>query len=73
MEEKVQTVAGPEQTVPQNTDRCDLDRTDTGRRKYIILGISALLIFTVSSNFLIIAAFVACMVIFVFPLFYSAQ
>ena len=37
--------------------------------KYIILGISALLIFTVSSNFLIIAAFAACMVIFVFPLF----
>ena len=37
--------------------------------KYIVLGISALLIFTVSNNFLIIAAFVACMVIFVFPLF----
>lgn len=37
--------------------------------KYIILGISALLIFTVSSNFLIIAAFAACMIIFVFPLF----
>lgn len=37
--------------------------------KYIILGISALLIFTVSSNFLIIAGFTACMVIFVFPLF----
>lgn len=37
--------------------------------KYIILGISALLIFTVSSNFLMIAAFAACMVIFVFPLF----
>lgn len=37
--------------------------------KYIILAISALLIFTVSSNFLIIAAFAACMVIFVFPLF----
>ena len=37
--------------------------------KYVILGISALLIFTVSSNFLIIAAFAACMVIFVFPLF----
>ena len=37
--------------------------------KYIIIGISALLIFTVSNNFLIIAAFVACMVIFVFPLF----
>lgn len=37
--------------------------------KYIILGISALLIFTVNSNFLIIAGFVACMIIFVFPLF----
>ena len=37
--------------------------------KYIILGISALLIFTVSSNFLIIAAFATCMIIFVFPLF----
>lgn len=37
--------------------------------KYIVLLISALLIFTVSSNFLIIAAFAACMVIFVFPLF----
>lgn len=37
--------------------------------KYVILGISALLIFTVSSHFLIIAAFCACMVIFVFPLF----
>ncbi len=37
--------------------------------KYIILGISALLIFSVNSNFLIIAAFAACMVIFVFPLF----
>ncbi len=37
--------------------------------KYIIIGISALLIFTVSNNFLVLAAFVACMVIFVFPLF----
>ncbi len=37
--------------------------------KYIIIGISALLIFTVSTNFLIIAAFAACMVIFVYPLF----
>lgn len=37
--------------------------------KYIILGISALLIFAVSTNFLIWAAFAACMVIFVFPLF----
>jgi len=37
--------------------------------KYIILGISALLIFTVNTNFLVIAAFMACMVIFVFPLF----
>lgn len=37
--------------------------------KYLILGISALLIFSVSSHFLIIAAFAACMAIFVFPLF----
>lgn len=37
--------------------------------KYIVLGISALLIFTVNNNFLIIAAFCACMVIFVYPLF----
>ncbi len=37
--------------------------------KYIILGISGLLILTVSTNFLIIAAFAACMIIFVFPLF----
>lgn len=37
--------------------------------KYIIIAISAVLIFTVNSNFLIIAGFAACMVIFVFPLF----
>ncbi|MDD6039404.1 MAG: fused MFS/spermidine synthase [bacterium] len=37
--------------------------------KYMILGISAVLIFSVNSNFLIIAGFAACMVIFVFPLF----
>jgi len=37
--------------------------------KYIVLGISALLIFAVNTNFLIWAAFAACMVIFVFPLF----
>ena len=37
--------------------------------KYIIIGISALIIFTVNSNFLVIAAFAACMVVFVFPLF----
>ncbi|MCM1174765.1 MAG: fused MFS/spermidine synthase [Blautia sp.] len=37
--------------------------------KYIIIGISAALVFTISSNFLIWAAFLACMVIFVFPLF----
>ena len=37
--------------------------------KYIILGISALLVFTVNSNLLIWAAFLTCMVIFVFPLF----
>ncbi len=37
--------------------------------KYIILGISAVMIFSVSSNYLIWAAFAACMLIFVFPLF----
>ncbi len=37
--------------------------------KYVILGVSALLIFTVSTNFLVVAAFAACMVLFVFPLF----
>ncbi len=37
--------------------------------KYVILGISALLIFTVNSHFLIIAAFASCIVVFVFPLF----
>ncbi|MCD8301246.1 MAG: fused MFS/spermidine synthase [Clostridiales bacterium] len=37
--------------------------------KYVILGISAVMIFSVNSNFLIWAAFVACMVLFVFPLF----
>lgn len=37
--------------------------------KYVVLGVSALLIFSVSTNFLIVAAFVSCMVIFVFPLF----
>lgn len=37
--------------------------------KYIILGISAVLLFSVNSNFLIWAAFAACMVVFVFPLF----
>ncbi len=37
--------------------------------KYIIIGISAVLVFSINNNFLIIAAFAACMVIFVFPLF----
>lgn len=37
--------------------------------KYIILGIAGLLVVTINTNFLIIAAFLACMVIFVFPLF----
>lgn len=37
--------------------------------KYIIVGISGLMIFAVNSNLLIWAAFTACMVIFVFPLF----
>ena len=37
--------------------------------KYVILGVSGLLILTVDTNFLVLAAFTACMVIFVFPLF----
>ena len=37
--------------------------------KYIIVGISALLIFSVNNHFLIWAAFLACMALFVFPLF----
>ena len=37
--------------------------------KYVILGVSGLLIFTVSTNFLVIAAFLSCMLLFVFPLF----
>lgn len=37
--------------------------------KMVILGVSALLIVTVSTNLLIWAAFLACMIIFVFPLF----
>ena len=37
--------------------------------KYIIIGISGLLVFTISNQFLVIAAFLSCMIIFVFPLF----
>ena len=37
--------------------------------KYLIIGIAAILIFTVNTGFLVVAAFAACMVIFVFPLF----
>ena len=37
--------------------------------KYLIMGITGLLIVTISTNFLVIAAFVSCMLIFVFPLF----
>ena len=37
--------------------------------KYVIVGISAVMIFAVNSNLLIWAAFAACMVVFVFPLF----
>ena len=37
--------------------------------KYIIIAISGLVIFTVNANFLVIAAFVSAMVVFVFPLF----
>ena len=37
--------------------------------RYLIIGISGVLVLTVNTNFLIIAAFASCMVIFVFPLF----
>lgn len=37
--------------------------------KYIILLISGLLVLTVNNNFLILAGFITCMVLFVFPLF----
>lgn len=37
--------------------------------KYIIMAISAVLVLTISNNFLIWAAFLACMIIFAFPLF----
>ena len=37
--------------------------------KFVILGISAVLVVTVSTNFLIYAAFITCMIVFVFPLF----
>ncbi len=37
--------------------------------KYIIIAISAVVIFAVNSNFLVIAAFATCMIVFVFPLF----
>ena len=37
--------------------------------KYVIIGIAGVLIFSINSNFLIWAAFAACMVVFVLPLF----
>ncbi len=37
--------------------------------KYLIILISGLLVLTINTNFLIIAAFISCMIIFVFPLF----
>ena len=37
--------------------------------KYVIVGISALVIFPVNANYLIIAAFATCLIVFVFPLF----
>ena len=37
--------------------------------KYVILGVSALLVLAVNVNFLIWAAFASCMIVFVFPLF----
>ena len=37
--------------------------------KLVIIGVSALLIVTINTNFLIWAAFLSCMIVFVFPLF----
>lgn len=37
--------------------------------KYVILGISGVLVLAVNTNFLIWAAFLTCMIVFVFPLF----
>ncbi len=37
--------------------------------KFVILGICGLLVVTISTNFLIWASFLACMIVFVFPLF----
>ncbi|MBQ1518691.1 MAG: fused MFS/spermidine synthase [Ruminococcus sp.] len=37
--------------------------------KFVIAGIAGLLVLTVSTNFLIWAAFLTCMIVFVFPLF----
>ena len=37
--------------------------------KMVIVGISALLVVTISTNFLIWAAFLSCMIVFVYPLF----
>lgn len=37
--------------------------------KYLILAISSVLVLTVSTNFLILAAFLSCMALFVYPLF----
>lgn len=37
--------------------------------KFAVMGISALLVVTVNTNFLIWAAFITCMAVFVFPLF----
>lgn len=37
--------------------------------KYIVIAVAGLVIFTVNSNYLVIAGFVTCMIVFVFPLF----
>ncbi|MBO6214150.1 MAG: fused MFS/spermidine synthase, partial [Lachnospiraceae bacterium] len=37
--------------------------------RFLIIGIAAVVIFTVNENFLIIAALISCLVIFVYPLF----
>lgn len=37
--------------------------------KYVIIGIAGLVVFTVSSAYLVVAGFISCLVLFVYPLF----
>lgn len=41
--------------------------------KYIVVAIAALLVFAINSNLLVVASFLSCTVLFVFPLFCWGQ